>query len=232
MRRILVLGCLVAVSILRPAAAAADSLSYQNLGSGGWVNLKLGANGPTETGWSGEINWNMTANGVTKAITTYCGDLFDDAKLPTQLGTLKTTAAVDADPTISHGAGPNAGSAAAYLVNNYGVGAHGNNIQAAALQIAIWQAMFGADSFTVLTSTANYGAIMSALSNIHLPGGSFTASAGYFDVANGAAIGYAANGQDQVIVGTPEPATIFLMLFAMVGMFSYQRRLKLRTVRA
>jgi hypothetical protein len=229
MRRFIILGCLVAASVLRPALAAADTLSFTGLGSGAWVNLQLGS--VTETGWSGEINWNMTANGVTKAITAYCGDLFDDAKLPTQLGTLKTTAAVDANPTISHGAGANAGSAAAYLVNTYAAGVHGNNVQSAALQIAIWQAMFGAGSFSVLSSTTNYNAIMSALSGFQLPGGSFTASALYFDVANGSAIGSAANGQDQVIVGTPEPATIFLMLFAMVGMFGYQRRLKLRPVR-
>ena len=174
----------------------------------------------------------MTAGGVTKAVTTYCGDLFDDAKLPTELGTLKTTAAVDANPSISHGALPGAGTAAAYLVNTYAAGAHGNAIQAAALQIAIWQAMFGSSSFSVLNTTQNYNAIISALTNIHLPGGSFTSVAGYFDVANGSAIGSAANGQDQVIVGTPEPATIVLMFLAMFGMLAYQRRLKVRTVRA
>jgi PEP-CTERM motif-containing protein len=230
MRRVLVLGCLVAVSLLRPALASADSLSFTGLGSGAWVNLKIGSS--NETGWAGEINWNMSVSGVTKAITTYCGDLFDDAKLPTELGTYKTTAAVDADPTISHGALPQAGSAAAYLVNTYGASVHGNGIQSAALQIAIWQAMFGANSFTVLTTTANYTGIMNALSGFHLPGTSFTAVAGYFDVANGSATGSAANGQDQVVVGTPEPATIFLVGFAMLGMLGYQRRLRLRAVRA
>jgi hypothetical protein len=230
MRRFLVVGCLVAVSVFRPAVAAADSLSFTSLGSGGWVNLKIGT--ITETGWAGEINWNMTANGVTKAVTTYCGDLFDDAKLPIELGTLTTTGALDADPSISHGALPNAGSDAAYLVNTYAAGVHGNSIGAAALQLAIWQAMFGANSFTVLNTSANYTAIMNALSGFHLPSGSFTASAGYFDVNNGSAIGSAANGQDQVIVGTPEPATIVLTFLAMVGMLAYQRRLRVRTVRA
>ena len=229
MRRFLILVCLLAASVCRPAIAAADSLSFTSLGSGSWINLKIGS--VTETGWAGEINWNMTAGGVTKAVTTYCGDLFDDAKLPVELGTLKTTAAVDADPTISHGALPQAGSAAAYLVNTYGAGVHGNSIQSAALQIAIWQAMFGAASFTVLNTTANYAAITNALSGFQLPGGSFSAVAGYFDVANGSAIGSAANGQDQVIVGTPEPATILLLLLATVGMLGYSRRLKLQPTR-
>jgi len=230
MRKMLVLGCLITASVLHPTFASADSLSFTGFGSGGWINLKIGNS--IETGWAGEINWNMTANGVTKAITTYCGDLFDDAKLPTELGTYTTTAAVDANPAISHGALPNAGSAAAYLINTYGASVHGSSVQSAALQIAIWQAMFGANSFTVLTSTANYDGIMNALSGFYLPGTNFTALAGYFDVANGSATGSAANGQDQILVGTPEPATIVLMTFAMVAMLGYRRRLKLRATRA
>ena len=92
MRKFLVVGCLVAASMLRPSIAAADTLTYAGLGSGQWVNLQMG--GTSETGWAGEILWNLTANGVTKAITTYCADLFDDAKY-TQTGVYETTAALD-----------------------------------------------------------------------------------------------------------------------------------------
>jgi hypothetical protein len=223
MRKFLVVGCLVAASMLRPSIAAADTLTYAGLGSGQWVNLQMGST--SETGWAGEILWNLTANGVTKAITTYCADLFDDAKY-TQTGVYETTAALDLTPSISHGAGAHAGSTAAYLVNSYAGGAHGNNLQAAALQLAIWQDLFGTSSFTVLNTTANYPTLMGAISSFTLPAGSFTASAGYFDVANGAAIGSGANGQDQVVVGTPEPSTILLLAFAMGLMVTYQLRLK------
>jgi len=207
--------------MLRPSIAAADTLTYTGLGSGQWVNLKIG--NVQETGWAGEINWNLTANGVTKAVTTFCADLFDDAKW-TQYGTYTSTAALDANPSISYGAGANAGSTAAYLVNSYGSGVHGNNLQAAALQLAIWQDLFGANSFTVLNTTANYSTLMGAIANFPLPGGSFSATAGYFDVVNGATIGSGANGQDQVVVGTPEPGTIILLTFAMGLMVTYQLR--------
>jgi hypothetical protein len=224
MKKFLIAGCLVAASMFRPAGAAADTLTYTGLGSGQWVNLKIG--NVTETGWAGEINWNLTVNGVTKAITTYCADLFDDAKL-TQSGTFETTAALDSNKSISYGAGDQAGSDAAYLVNTYASGVHGNNVQAAALQLTIWQDLFGAGSFSILNTTANYSSLLSSISKYPLPNGSFSATAGYFDVANGPnAIGASANGQDQVLVGTPEPATIVLLAFSIGLMLTYQLRLK------
>jgi hypothetical protein len=227
MKKFLVLGCFIAASLSRPAVAAADSLTYTGLGSGAWVNLNLG--GVTETGWAGEINWTLNAGGVSRAITTFCADLFDNAKT-VQLGTFETTAAVDLNPSISHGAVANAGSKAAYLVNTYATGAHSSSIQAAGLQIAIWQAMFG-NTFTVLSSTAHYTELMAAVAGFTLPN-SVSSVAGYFDVVNGPSIGSGANGQDQVLIGTPEPATILLLMFAFLGTLGYHGRLKLRAVRA
>ena len=90
--RNLVFAGLVATLFLRPAVAAADTVtltntgpssSYQSgwsLGEGGWVNIGFGST--TETGWAGQINW--LVNG-TQSIVTYCADLFDDA-LTTQTG--------------------------------------------------------------------------------------------------------------------------------------------------
>jgi hypothetical protein len=229
MSKFLASACVVVASLLHPWTAAADSLNYTSLGSGSWVNIRIGS--VTETGWAGEINWLMTTPTIaSKAITTYCADLFDDAKIPTQLGTLKTTAALDLDNTLSHGAVSNAGTKAAYLVNTNASGAHGSNIQAAGLQIAIWQAMFGS-TFTVLSSTLNYSAIMTAAAGYSVPAG-VSSVAGYFDVVNGTNTGSSANGQDQVLVGTPEPATMLLLTFAIVGLLGYQRRFSRTGVRA
>jgi hypothetical protein len=225
MRRVLVLSCLVGVSLAWPAVAGADpvTMTYTGLGSGSWVNIKVG--NTVETGWAGEIKWTITSGGVSRAIATYCGDLFDDAKM-VQTGNLETTAALDANPSISYGAGPHAGSEAAYLVNTYAGGAaHTSSIDAAALQIAIWQAMFGTSSFTVLNSTANYDAIMRAIGSFTLPSGNFTAVTGYIDIQNGPnAIGSSANGQDQIMIGTPEPAVVVLMVFAMFGLATFYGR--------
>jgi hypothetical protein len=197
-------------------------MTYAGLGSGSWVNLKVG--NTVETGWAGEIKWTMTSGSVSRTITTYCGDLFDDAKT-VQIGTLETTAALDANPSISYDAGAHAGSEAAYLVNTYANAAHVSSIDAAALQIAIWQAMFGTSAFTVLNSTANYGSIMGALGGFTLPSGNFTALAGYIDIQNSSnAIGSSANGQDQIMIGTPEPAVVALMLIAILSLATFYKR--------
>jgi hypothetical protein len=202
-----------------------------SLGSGSWVNLSIG--GVQETGWAGEINWLLkTPNSAGQVITTYRADLFDDAKIPTQLGTFETTAAVDLDKTLSHGAVPNAGSMAAYLVNTNAGDAHKDTsgIRAAGLQIAIWQAMFGADSFSVLNTTQGYTAIMGVVTEyLHGLPSHVSSTAGYFDVVNDVnQTGRAANGQDQI--ATPEPATVLLLMLAVPGMFCYQYRLKRRAV--
>jgi hypothetical protein len=227
MRKLLILGCVVAASFICPTVVGASTLTYTGLGSGAWVTLNLG--GVTETGWAGEIKWTLDSGGVSTAITTFCADLFDDAK-NVQQGNLTTTAALDSNPSISHGTVPNAGSIGAYLVNTYAAGAHGSNIQSAGLQLAIWRSMFG-NTFLILSSTPNYNEILAAAAGFTVPGG-VSSVAGYFDVVNGTGIGSAANGQDQVLVGTPEPATILLVMFAFLGTFGYHYRLKLRVVRA
>jgi len=204
----------------------ADTLTYTGLGRGATVNLSL--NGVAESGWAGEINWTLTAGGVSRAITTYCGDLFDNART-VQYGILETTAALDLNPAISHDAVAGAGTKGAYLVNTNAASAHASDIQAAALQIAIWKAMFG-NTFTLLSSTAHYDEIVKAVALYTVPAG-VSSIAGYFDVANGSNIGSAANGQDQILVGTPEPATILLVMFAFLVTFGYHRGLKPRLAR-
>src|ERR1700719_5083072 len=114
MRRLVFVG-LLAASLFRPAAAAADgvtltntgpSSSYQggwSVGEGGWVNISFGST--TETGWAGEINW--LVNGA-QSVVTYCADLFDNA-LQTQTGMTVS----NSSPLTS------ASGEVAWLVNTY-----------------------------------------------------------------------------------------------------------------
>ena len=244
MKKTIVLGLLTIAVLFRPAPASADSLTYSSLGSGSWVTLQLGS--VTETGWAGEIKWlyKTPTDSLGTLITTYGGDLFDDAKLPTQTVTTTTTAALDTSiasgTSLSLNALPHAGGKAAYLVDNYAAGAHASNDLAAGLQIAIWQAMFGTGSFTYSASAgvvgaANtyYGYLTSALaSNANAVYGY---SALYFDVANDASHTMAnAYGQDQIapVVGSPEPSTIFLLVFAMAAGLGYHYRVSRRSTPA
>src|SRR5262245_6790317 len=244
MKRIVQLGLLAITFLARPSLASADSLTFTSLGNGSWVTLQLA--GVSETGWAGEINWlyKTPSNTIGNMVTTYCADLFDDAKLPIQNVTTTTTAALDASiaggTSISLNALPHAGAEAAFLVDNYAAGAHGSNVAAAGLQIAIWQAMFGVNSFSYSASagvvgaaTTYYGYLTDAL--LKNPSAVYSSTAQYFDVSNDASHTMGnAFGQDQIdpVVGSPEPATVLMLVFglAIATGFSWQYRLRLRRV--
>jgi len=238
MKRFFQFSCIAVALLVRPAAASSDSLTFTGLGSGSWVTITYGS--VTETGWAGEIDWLLKtpSNLVGSAVVTYCADLFDDAKLPTQNVTTTTTNYLDqtiaGGNSASRGALPNAGAKAAYLVDTYAASAHGSNAAAAGLQIAIWQAMFGTGSFSysaaagVVTAANGY---LQGLNNAwaNNQAAVLSSTAQYFDVANDSThYGGNAFGQDQIdpIVGSPEPATVFLMLFAMAvgALYHYRRR--------
>jgi hypothetical protein len=242
MKKVLQLGCLAIAFLLRPTPSTADSLTYSSLGSGSWVTLTLGS--VTETGWAGEINWlyKTPSNTIGTLVTTYCADLFDDAKLPTQSVNTTTTAALDASiaggTSMSINAVPHAGGKAAYLVDTFAGSAHGSNDAAAGLQIAIWQAMFGVGSFAYTAGSGVVGAtntyyhnLTNALAANQSAVYAYTAT--YFDVANDSThTMWNAYGQDQIdpIVGSPEPSTVFLLLLAMASVFAYHYRLSRRAL--
>jgi hypothetical protein len=236
MKRCFQFSFLAIALLLRPATAAADSLTFTGLGSGSWVTIQYGS--VTETGWAGEINWLLKtpSNAIGSAIVTYCADLFDDAKLPVQNVTSTSTNCLDqtiaSGTSVSLGALPNAGAKAAYLVDTYAAGAHASNAAAAGLQIAIWQAMFGTGSFSYsagagVATAANgyYQGLLNAWTNNQ--SAVLSSTARYFDVSNDPShYGAGAFGQDQIdpIVGSPEPATVFLMLFAIAAGVVYHYR--------
>jgi len=244
MKKIFQLSCLAIAFLLRPTLSTADSLTYSSLGSGSWVTLTLGS--VTETGWAGEINWlyKTPTDTVGTLVTTYCADLFDDAKLPTQNVNTTTTAALDASiaggTSISINATPHAGGKAAYLVDTFAGSAHGSNDAAAGLQIAIWQAMFGVGSFSYTAGGGVVGAANTYYQNLTNAlaanqSAVYAYTATYFDVANDSThTMWNAYGQDQIdpIVGSPEPSAVFLLMFGMVAVFGYHYRLSRRVAPA
>jgi len=235
----LFLAALVAALSGWATPASADTLTFQGysaLTKGAWVSLTLGAQ--TITGWAGELEW--TLNGSSN-FSSYCVDLFDDALIPNQSGTLKVTGALSST-TSDLASQPDAGAKAAWLGNTFGGGIAGFSAAdaAAGLQLAIWQALYGVAtpggtwSYSASTAIQNatntaHNALMAQYNNAATRSLVTSSSAVYFDVFNTFDANHhptSSNGQDQMQV--PEPATILLMAIAMFSLLGYQSLLKRR----
>jgi hypothetical protein len=176
--------------------------------------------------YAGEINWEWLGAapaGFTDTFYTYCVDILHYVADP-QTVVLRSTD--DLNPTNVATASPDAGAKAAWLVNTYAadIRSRGSeaNVQAAALQVAIWEAVY--DSVNSLSSgmfsvvgpqpVLNQASVY--LTDLYAgPGGYYTSQATWFDTANG---------QDQIGIAVPEPASLSLLGFGILALGSRRRR--------
>lgn len=189
-----------------------------------------GSSGVTGSYYAGELDWHWlapTPAGFDAAIYTYCVDILNEVTNPqtvqvsTTSDSLMTTQATDG------------GGKAAWLLNTFAPVIHtsGTGLQAAALQVAIWEAISDNDYnlstgyFTLLT-TGTYTSAAQAQAiydqaNVYL-GALFPSSGGYqtsvatwFDATSATG-----GGQDQI--ATPEPSS--LLLLGLGGLFIKRRK--------
>jgi hypothetical protein len=138
-------GFLLASALLVGTTAAdANSLTYDGMGNRSVVTIAL--NGIQEGPYyAGEINWlwDTTPEGFADAIYTYCVDPFNSAISP-QWVEEKTTDVMIVDGVLD----PAAGGRAAWLFNSYAptIRDGGGDVEAAALQVAIWEAVNDSDN--------------------------------------------------------------------------------------
>ena len=163
--------------------------------------------------------WDPTPPGFEQVFFSYCLDIYSDLEDPQPVTILST------DDLTSSGV-PDAGKKAAWLFNTFawGVHTHGSNADGAALQVAIWEALYdadgdltsgrfkllGAEDPTVVPQAQNYiAALFSA------PGGYYTSTATWLDSPIG-------EGQDQ-IVPVPEPSTVLLVSTLLGSLLLFNR---------
>ncbi|MGB2717018.1 MAG: PEP-CTERM sorting domain-containing protein [Vicinamibacterales bacterium] len=208
--------------VVRPLPAAAEFLQYDGMGHRSVVTVMLNGvqSGPF---YAGEINWlwqDEAPAGFEEAIYTYCVDPFNHLTKPQEVILNSTDYLPDpysvGDP----------GGQAAWLFNTFaeGIRTAGTDIQAAGLQVAIWEAIY-ATAFSIVVSDDVYGG--RALAE------SIRTQSEYY-LGRLATEGYhrsavwleAPTGQDQItsrdVADVPEPAS--LLLFGLAAPYFVRRR--------
>jgi len=214
----IILGLTVA---LIPTRASASELNLLGMGASSIVTIDGDVSGSF---YAGEIDWMWTAPtpaGFDTYIYTYCVDILSEVENPQQIRISDTT-----DPLMVTKA-TDGGDKAAWLVNSYAaaINASGNGIAAAALQVAIWEAVtdnlldLTTGSF-ILKTTGEYTGVAVATDIFNTAYG-YLAELSKADYHNSVATWLDTNyGQDQIT--TPEPSS--LMLLGVAGLFLRRRK--------
>lgn len=219
----MVLGLAVA---MLPTRASASELNLLGMGAHSIVTIDGDVSGSF---YAGEIDWKWAAptpDGFEDYLYTYCVDILNEVASPEEVRISDTT-----DPTMVTSA-TDGGDKAAWLLNNYASAIHaaGNDIAAAALQVAIWEAItdnaldLTGGSF-ILRTTGEYTGVAVATQIFNTASG-YLADLSKADYHNSVAIWLDATlatggGQDQI--ATPEPSS--LLLLGVAGLFIRRRKL-------
>jgi hypothetical protein len=195
-----------AALVAAPTSARAESISFnQNIGLSRAVMVTVSGlrNGSI---YAGELNWSFNQpvpSGYDQSFYAYCVDLLTNASL-TQNVTIGSTSGLTGGKYVA-----DAGARVAWLFESFAADVHAaaQPIQAAALQVAIWEALYDttldltSGNLKLLTSEAIMNQAASYLSQL--------ASANY--AGSVATVLFASNGQSQLMNPVPEPSTLVLM---------------------
>ncbi len=210
MRRLILLG--VAAAFCATATEArADTLQFDGLGNAEIVTVAGTVSGSF---YAGELNWSWlgsTPAGFDASFYSYCIDLLNDVVNPQDVS-IRSTSELTTPA-------PDGASKAASLVNTFAqaIRTGGTGIEAAALQVAIWEAIYdpvidlSSGNFQLITEPWAYTGQATALA-IYDQAALYLQSLASGQYANATAIWLDAPipGQDQ-ITSVPEPAALMLL---------------------
>jgi hypothetical protein len=225
--KVLSAAVLFAALALIPSAAYAGSIDFRGVGRGAAVSI---SGVRTGSFMAGELNWqwlDTTPEGFAQEFYSYCVDVSQNLTDP-QTVTARSSNGFTNGVTFG-------GTRAAWLFNTYAAGIHSNtnlstaNIQAAALQIAIWEAMYdttanlGGGNFILNTTGLIRTTAQTYLTSLYNAGDDALDS-----VATVLEVVSPTRGQDQIVSKVSEPSTLVLMGVALL-MFAKRTRRQVPT---
>jgi hypothetical protein len=217
--------------LLIPSGAAGATLNFEQLGKAGIVTIDGLRSG---TYYAGELLWTWQDGqpaDLADWIYTYCVDIAHNVTAEQTVEILSTDAlSPPGEPEDQLAAfAVDAGKKAAWLYNTYAPTIHesGTNVEAAALQVAIWEALYdeapdlGAGDFQLVVNAGVYGGLGAAEAIRDQAWTYLAGEEGLFDSGSyhtSEAVWLNApipNGQDQIVsrqpVSVPEPSTTLLL---------------------
>jgi len=195
-------------AVLASSTASAEVIDFTGLGRYGTISstLRVGSTTITRNVSAGELLWTWqgtTPEGFPTSFYSYCVDLANYLQDP-------QTVTIGTSEGFTNGVA-NGGAKAAWLFNTYATAIHntGTGAQAAALQVAIWEAMYDSSADLSLGNfrLSTQGDIRNYASNYLTA--LYSAPGGYLE--SRATILATSAGQDQVTVSVPEPASVLLV---------------------
>jgi len=208
---------------LSASSAQAETIKFTGVGAASVVTVggSIAANYHGDV-WAGELNWEWvggTPAGFATSFYAYCVDLASFVQSTETVTRVSSTG-------FTNGVA-NGGAKAAWLFNEYAAGIHSlantatAAINAAALQIAIWEAMYDTsrDLTTGGFTASSSNAAVTTQANVYLS--NLYASQPWTAVAT---ILSTNAGQDQIIAQVSEPSTLLLMGLAFFGVAGLARR--------